>query len=395
MNNKLLLQDLADQLSESGKLKKKEAEEFLKAFFKVIEESLFQGEVVKIQGLGTFKLLRVESRKSVNVSTGEEFEIKEHYKISYTPDLALKALANEPFSHLEPVELDGGRPEQDRPVRQKIRSEKEDISEPVITEERDRPDRTSITKQKAMIQSENDLRSPNRNSRNDIKQPVHGTKEGFDRKAKKTNSVSGKLFWFFFVLIVLILAIWAYISNEQAKKENDFKLKETALFDSTSYEDVKPEEFETVIEDSLKLEAEIASKIESLAIAEKSAKPAKKALTSASGKIVESQLDENSAKPKMKEPYTNDVNVSGFKFPVIETLQKGEMLTLMSLKYYGHKAFWVYIYAANTNVISDPDHIPLGTKIRIPKPDPSIINAKDPNCIAKAKALQTKILSRK
>ena len=394
MNNKLLLQDLADQLSESGKLKKKEAEEFLKAFFKVIEESLFQGEIVKIQGLGTFKLLRVESRKSVNVSTGEEFELKEHYKISYTPDLALKTLVNEPFSHLEPVELDV-RPEQDRPFKQKIRSEEEDLSEPVIAVKSDRPDRTNINKQKSMSQSENDSKSPNRNSRNDIKQPVHGSRQGFDRKVENKNSVSGKLFWFFFVVIVIVLAIWAYISNEQAQKENVFKLKETALFDSTSYEDTKPEEFETVIEDSLKLEAEIASKIESLAMAEKSVKPVKKNLASASGKIVQSQLDTKPAKPEVKEPYTSNVNVSGFKFPVIETLRKGEMLTLMSLKYYGHKAFWVYIYAANANVISDPDHIPLGTKIRIPKPDPSIINAKDPNCVAKAKALQTKILSRK
>jgi hypothetical protein len=65
----------------------------------------------------------------------------------------------------------------------------------------------------------------------------------------------------------------------------------------------------------------------------------------------------------------------------------------MSLRYYGHKVFWVYIYLANKNVIADPNNVPVGTKLRIPKPDPSRINPNDPDCIARAKALQTKILT--
>jgi nucleoid DNA-binding protein len=90
MNNKLLLQDLTDQLADAGKIKKKDAEEFLRAFFKISEDALFEDGIVKINGLGTLKLVLVDARKSVNVSTGEEFEIREHYKVSFIPDAELK-----------------------------------------------------------------------------------------------------------------------------------------------------------------------------------------------------------------------------------------------------------------------------------------------------------------
>ena len=106
MNHKLLLQDLVDQLSEAGNIKKKEAEEFLRELFKASEETLFSGESVKVKGLGVFKLIQVDARKSVNVSTGEEIEIKAHYKLAFTPDPSLKELINKPYEHLEPVELD-------------------------------------------------------------------------------------------------------------------------------------------------------------------------------------------------------------------------------------------------------------------------------------------------
>jgi hypothetical protein len=67
----------------------------------------------------------------------------------------------------------------------------------------------------------------------------------------------------------------------------------------------------------------------------------------------------------------------------------------LALQYYGHKAFWVYLYQANKNVIKNPNDIPVGTTIRIPKPDPKIIDAQNPALVAKAKALQLQILGQK
>lgn len=60
---------------------------------------------VKVKGLGTFKLTEVESRESVNVNTGERFQIQGHNKISFTPDTTMKDLINKPFAHFETVIL--------------------------------------------------------------------------------------------------------------------------------------------------------------------------------------------------------------------------------------------------------------------------------------------------
>ena len=79
---------------------------FVEAFQSVFEEALLRDKVLKISGLGTFKLIAVESRKSVNVNTGEEIEIAGHYKLTFTPDVALKDKVNEPLAHLETMELD-------------------------------------------------------------------------------------------------------------------------------------------------------------------------------------------------------------------------------------------------------------------------------------------------
>ena len=62
MSNKQLFQDMVDELAASTNIKKKDAEEFLKSFFSTLEEGLMQDKVVKINGLGTFKLIEVEAR---------------------------------------------------------------------------------------------------------------------------------------------------------------------------------------------------------------------------------------------------------------------------------------------------------------------------------------------
>lgn len=104
MDKKLLFQDLVDALSESGEIRKKEADEFLKVFFDLLEDGLLNEKLVKINNLGTFKLIEAEARNSVDVNTGESFLIKEHFKISFTPDQVLKDAVNKPFSAFEPVE---------------------------------------------------------------------------------------------------------------------------------------------------------------------------------------------------------------------------------------------------------------------------------------------------
>ena len=72
----------------------------------MIIEGLESDGIVKINGLGTFKMVDVASRSSVNVNNGEKFEIKGHKKISFLPADSLKEKVNAPFAMFEPVEVD-------------------------------------------------------------------------------------------------------------------------------------------------------------------------------------------------------------------------------------------------------------------------------------------------
>lgn len=105
MNNKILLQDLIDGLAARSGVAKKDAEAFVRAFFAQLEDSLRIEKLVKVKGLGTFKLVDVSSRESVNVNTGERFMIDGHSKISFTPDNSLRDLINKPFADFETVIL--------------------------------------------------------------------------------------------------------------------------------------------------------------------------------------------------------------------------------------------------------------------------------------------------
>lgn len=102
MNN---LTDLAALLSAKRDITKAEAARFITAMFEVARENLDNEDVVKIRGLGTFKVTVVKDRASVDVTTGERIVIEGHDKVSFTPDVLMKALVNKPFSHFETVVL--------------------------------------------------------------------------------------------------------------------------------------------------------------------------------------------------------------------------------------------------------------------------------------------------
>lgn len=86
MNEKLSFQNIADTLARKAGVQKKVAETFSKAFFDTIVEAVSVGDAVKIKGLGTFKLVEVDDRESVNVSTGMRFVIPGYKKLTFTAE---------------------------------------------------------------------------------------------------------------------------------------------------------------------------------------------------------------------------------------------------------------------------------------------------------------------
>lgn len=106
MDAKLNHSDLSALLAKQAEISGAKAELFTKAFFDIILEGLEKDGMVKINGLGTFKVTDVASRSSVNVNTGEKIEIKGHKKLTFLPADALKEKVNQPFAMFEPVEID-------------------------------------------------------------------------------------------------------------------------------------------------------------------------------------------------------------------------------------------------------------------------------------------------
>ena len=105
---KINIQDLSSALVEHMKLNVRDASLFVSAMFDIVQANLEQDKLVKIKGLGTFKIIDVDDRESVNVNTGERVLIEGHGKITFTPDPLMKELVNKPFSQFETVVLNDG-----------------------------------------------------------------------------------------------------------------------------------------------------------------------------------------------------------------------------------------------------------------------------------------------
>ena len=105
---RISIQELAVVLTNKSGLKRKEAERFAMTIFEVVKEGLLADRLVKIKGLGTFKIIDIDSRESVDVNTGERVLIEGHDKITFTADSTMKDLVNRPFSQFDTVILNEG-----------------------------------------------------------------------------------------------------------------------------------------------------------------------------------------------------------------------------------------------------------------------------------------------
>jgi len=336
MDKKYLLPDLVELLSSEGGIKKKEAEDFLKFYFSIIEDNLLNDKVVKINDLGTFKLIEAEARASIDVNTGQSFLIKEHYKLSFLPDTKLKDNVNKPFSDFLPVETC------DSVSKEEIKEVKEIVVEPVF-KNTNQQKRSSLNyiyneiSETGVISEENDD-LPELNIEQEIEEP--GLK-------KKKYSFWKVLLLIFTVLTFSFITFWAVKSNLDAKKEKIEKNKVFNKYISDSKVDSIKENINTKIDTVVPKDTLIQS--------------------NKTAEIVE--------------------------YPIFITIMPGVNLMTLSKKYYGHKAFWVYIFIENKDVIPDPNNITVGKKIKISAPDPQKINSQSDVCLMKAGELQTKILN--
>ena len=130
MATKINLQQLAKILAQKKDIPQRDAEAFLKEFFDSIIQNVTTDKLVKVKGLGTFKLIEVLDRESVNINTGERIVIPGHTKLSFAPENALKDLINKPFADFQAVVLNEGTSVEEMEWTPSDSTSKEEDNEP-------------------------------------------------------------------------------------------------------------------------------------------------------------------------------------------------------------------------------------------------------------------------
>lgn len=401
INEKVTIQDLANLLFEKHGMSKKDAELFIKGMFDLVEEALATEKYVKIKGLGVFKLTEVDSRESIDVNTGERIEIQGHTKVSFTPDSALKELINKPFSHFETVVLNEGvqledtKVETDEIVNEVV--EPNVIEEAVITkveEECNAPEEeciipteetivetvvpeTEIVKEEVVPELETPSPVVNvvteAEDSQEVDDKVEDTEtveitelsvpeetisteeipeESVQEETKAPDIVEEEpivsqptpdktnrglvLITILLILIIIGGAYWLFFHPaDNGVKEELIEKESIEKIDTIVKEVVEAQPIDTVVFE--------------------------KAATSEEKQPAVVKSEEKVASLSDTTAYV----IVGTK--TTHTLQNGETIIRVALKYYGAKNFWPYIAKHNEKTIKNANNVPVGTKLLIPE----------------------------
>ena len=491
MNNKLTIQELATLLSVKSGKDVYETERFIREFITVVSEGLFSDKMVKVKGLGTFKIVLVEDRESIHVNTGERILIPAHYKCSFIPDNELKELVNRPFSIFETTEIgdaasfqdmemadDSDEDDVDSDSESDANEDGEDLSLPKssVTESRinglldkemteeladpeDLPEihspEEALTVDKQPNGQIDTVDSPvSDDSPEEVSKPYNEeTIEMENPKEEDTIEVEDSINMVETLSEEIDESPEADLASEVVDIIPDSQANElTPEIESSSQVDNQDKEKEQTENREEIIRAKLASLSakDPVAFVAPEAKPKKRrkhghtatktffyiivggllvtasvalffyfqslevrnavpimiesvsAIPTETPAPTDSVFDESDSIPSNEKDSVPEVvsepqgtmQTEQVKTKYMDTvvIQTGDRLTLISLKYYGHKIFWVYLYLANKESIPNPNSVAIGTQIHIPVPETYNIDANDEQSIRKAAALQTEIL---
>jgi putative integration host factor IHF alpha subunit len=368
MNRKLLLQEVADAFAQRANISKKKAEAFCRAFFDLIEEELTHESFVKIKGFGTFKVITVNERESININTGERIRIDSHAKLSFVPDSQLKDLINKPFADFQTITL------QDRTTEEELTKAEIKIEREISTSQSLQQE--STFNQKECYQKEIDnnslsiepIGSTNHQKENLSFQEASNRSVKEDSCLQDLNTGSNDL--------SLGETIPPPPTQTETSSNQDFPsqsknrwLKRIAIFSifilqaifcyyAGYYRWLCPYEKKTALPQSATGQEMAASQPQS------SPQMQSKKTESSNHKqetIAEADtINYDKAYPQLP----------GGRFQIIGTLsthelQKGENIYHLAKEVYGDKSYAIYIFTFNQ--LKNPDLVPIGTKLKLPK----------------------------
>lgn len=382
MNNRLTIQDLAGLLAEYTGKDKQSSEQFLREFIDIISEGVFTDKLVKVKGLGTFKIIPVEKRESIHVNTGERFLIPAHYKFSFLPDKDLREQVNKPFSFFETTELQedvdftdldvdsGGLEDKEietESVEEVIPEEKtiqNPVEEPILVSQPElKPvlaqseefvvESVPVLEQEVQLDSSesNSTELPQEKKNETVYEPIQKKSVRPKRSYKKAMIVLAII-----SSILLLFNAYLYFKCDFITEGNI--VEPCVEKELVSNVDSQKDSVISIVEVDTIVKVDSVESLQKEIIQEKENKPIEK-------------------RPEV---------IAEVK------IEPGSRLTVIALKYYGHKLFWVYIYEYNKAIIADPNNIPIGTIIKVPAPEIYNINRKDRATLERAAIRQTEIL---
>lgn len=399
MNDKINLPALVQLLALRSGDTKKQAEDFIKALFKEIADALAAEDSVKLKGIGVFKVIEVEARKSVNVSTGEDHEIPAHRKVVFIPDKDLAAAVNEPFNMFETVEIADEIPNMTQPEVQPEVQPEEPIEEPEEpTEELEEPEEqlvgiyelaepdgpdTSEMSERIDRSDKSDTSGSSDTSDNidksEAPEVIPQAKEHYETPHHpKSRFGIGFLCGVLVALLCIALGFCAayyvmprILNQRFGTQSSTRQLAEAADVQSqngVSAAEATAEEIDTIVPGSVQYTAAVGE--------EAPTRPSDE-------RAIQESRQSSAAVPSQ----------AGSK-KVYDTITKTRYLTTMAKDHYGNFNLWPYIYEENKAILGHPDRIKPGTQVVVPDLKKYGVDPKNPQDIAKAKRKGVEIYSR-
>ncbi len=366
MDKKINLSQLADLMSEAGGMSKVASEQFVKNFFDIISKGVLDEGIVKVKGFGTFKLLQMENRESVNVNTGERFTIEGHQKISFTPDAELKERINKPFSAFETVVI--------------TEEQSAELSDVEITKE-ELPTVESDNEEPVRIEEEAESVEPVVVNKPEAKEPQ--VKEITQKRG--TRILLKIVVYILSLILVACLALyllWPLVGKALIKSYADKSKPAVETVKPAARESIQViEEAELEVEEAKPVIEEAKPAVEEAKPLVEEAKPvvqeAKPVVEAPKPVVAEpkptaandaqpfnlNQEDQAKALSKFTEADTVNYRIAGRL--AVHTIEEGESLTKISNKYYGTKKLWPYLVKYNN--LGSSNSLMVGSKINIPR----------------------------
>ncbi len=335
MDKKVTMSSLSAMMALATGKQQQLCENFLQELFSVISDELSRGESVRIKGLGTFKLVDVEARRSVDVSTGEPNEIPPHKKIIFVASKELAAIVNAPFEAFEAEEISDNLSTDELTGAPEV-PEAPEIPSPATYADSLKPEEQEKSEEEAEEPEEavEEIKEPQEAV--EVSEETSDATEELDEEMIEAEGVEeseyqeerpGRFGWGFLTGFISALGVaavagilwWGFGSKDDASIDEDGQNVEMA-----GNQEVIAQETGVAQSDSL-----------SLASTDK-----------ADGEV--------------------DVPTRPSDTPVLDTISTTRFLTTMAQDHYGNFNLWPIIYDENSKILGHPDRIKPGTQVVIP-----------------------------